>query len=193
MNNNDNILIMMAQINLKVGDLEGNLDIIKRHYFDAQSAGAHIFVTPELALCGYPPEDLIYKEHFIEMNMLYLDRLKEITSETYMILGHIDRDKNSMYNAASVIVNGNIAATARKIKLPNYGVFDEKRYFTPGTEPLVCDIAGLKTGINICEDIWTDDIVVLQKQKGAELIINISASPFDVDKKKNRMASLVLV
>ena len=180
--------IALAQINPTVGDLEANVKKISKFIKQARKTKADIVVFPELVICGYPPEDLILKEHFITSNIKALKALAREVSNIIAIIGFIDRDKKgNLYNAAAVIENKKLKGIYRKIELPNYGVFDEKRYFTAGKDPSVFKTKGLIFGVNICEDIWgSKGVAKLQKDKGARLIINISASPFHAGKRNSR-------
>ncbi len=184
--------IAMAQINPTVGDLKGNLDKIVRFATQAQELNADIITFPELAICGYPPEDLLLKEHFVEDNLRMLNSLVKKVSGIIAIVGFVDKDKKgNLYNAACIIHKGRIKAVYHKIELPNYGVFDEKRYFQSGKTSPVFMLGRVVFGINICEDIWkAKGVARLQANKGAELIINISASPYQAGKGNLRMKML---
>ncbi len=182
------IRIALAQINPTVGDLSGNkekiLDYIKR----AESAGSDIVLFPELALCGYPPEDLLLKRHFIENNIKVLRSISKETSNIIAVVGFVDSDgKGNIYNAAAVLYNRKVMGVYHKIKLPNYGVFDEKRYFIPGKRNYVFDIGDMCFGVSICEDIWDEDgVYISQVNGGADVLFNISASPYHAGKKNLR-------
>lgn len=174
--------IALAQINPIVGDLKGNQQKILDYINQAKSQEADLVVLPELALCGYPPEDLLHKEHFVQDNIKELQGLARKVSKITAIIGFVDMDKQKrLYNAAAVIVDGKIKGVYRKQELPNYGVFDEKRYFTAGDKQQVYKLNDIPFGVSICEDIWVD-----KKFKKAEIHINISSSPFDVGKLKER-------
>jgi len=184
--------IAVAQINPVVGDLKGNKKKILSFIKKAGSYAPDIIVFPELALTGYPPEDLLLKPHFIKDCGKYL---KEIVKENMfpgiLILGYVEGDKNNVYNAAAVIHKHRIAENYRKIKLPNYGVFDEKRYFTSGDNPLAICINDIKVGITICEDVWVEDSpYILRSLSNADLIVNISASPYHIGKINQRIKLL---
>ena len=146
--------IALAQINCTVGDLAGNavqiLDCANR----AKAQGATLLVTPELALSGYPPEDLLLRDGFISNGLESLHALAVQIQGITVVVGHPDQVGHHRFNAASVLRDGKISATYHKFKLPNHTVFDEVRYFTPGTEPCVFEHEGVKFGINICADIW---------------------------------------
>ncbi len=145
--------------------------------------GADLAVFPELCLCGYPPEDLLLKKHFSEDNMAFLDKLAGQSGETAMMVGFAEYKDGKCFNSLAVLQQGQIREVYRKNCLPNYGVFDEKRYFEPGTEAKTIEIDGVRVGLTVCEDIW--DINKLNKSLGSvklDMIINISASPFHIGK-----------
>ena len=179
-----NIRIALAQINPTVGDLKANKTKISDCVRKAYAQQADIVIFPELALTGYPPEDLLLKEHFILENLKLISQLAKEVKDVLVVVGFVDRDKNkNLYNAAALIYQGKVRAVYYKKQLPNYGVFDEKRYFTPGKSAPVFYYRGISVGVTICEDIWVDQGAHWeQAQKGAKLILNISSSPFDVNK-----------
>jgi NAD+ synthase (glutamine-hydrolysing) len=175
--------VALAQINSTVGDLAGNAKKISHYIKKAERCKADIVAFPELALTGYPPEDLILKPQFISDNLTELKKIAARTTGITVITGFVDAEKNSLYNAAAVIADGRIADIYHKIFLPNYGVFDEHRYFKSGKRFPVYHIAGAKIGINICEDIWhREGPARIQALAGAEVIININASPYEMGK-----------
>jgi NAD+ synthase (glutamine-hydrolysing) len=182
------ISIALAQINVTVGDLTGNALKISHAIESAVKAKADVVAFPELALCGYPPEDLLLKTHFIENNLKTINALAKKVHGITAIIGFVDSDsRNNIYNAAAVITDGKIRGVYHKQALPNYGVFDEKRYFTPGNTSGLFDIQGIPVGINICEDIWVEEgIHCAQAKAGAQVIINISSSPYERGKLKIR-------
>lgn len=182
----------MAQINTTVGDLEANKKIILGSIDRARSTGAGILLFPELTITGYPPEDLLLHTGFLRDNLRVLKEVAAYTtgSDTMVVVGFVDFPME-IYNAAAIIQNGEIKGVYRKMNLPNYSVFDERRYFTPGSRPLIIMSGSLKIGVNICEDIWvpagpTND----QAIAGANLILNLSASPFTSTKNLTRMSLL---
>lgn len=179
--------IALAQINCTVGDFNLNRDKILACIKDAIALKADIIAFPELAVTGYPPEDLLLKPKFIQDN---LDTVKDIASRVkgiIAVVGFVDKSGDRLYNAAAVIHDGKIKGVARKIFLPNYGVFDEKRYFCPGTKPLVLKIGKLAFGVNICEDIWhKEGPTRAQAKLKARLILNINASPYYSGRIKER-------
>ena len=179
--------IALAQINTTVGDFEGNCRKILAYVEQARRLGADIVAFPELALTGYPPEDLLVRPGFITANLRYLQELAASIHGITAIVGFVDRDKEDIHNAAAVIHNGQVAAVYRKMYLPNYGVFDEYRYFGPGHGPLNLRLNGAIVGINICEDIWQPvGPTEAQAREGAQVIINISSSPYHAGKIRQR-------
>jgi NAD+ synthase (glutamine-hydrolysing) len=199
--------IGLAQINPIVGDLTGNTEKIISFIEKAKRRKAHLVVFPELAVTGYPPKDLLLKKEFIEKNKQKLEQIRLHTHDVAAIVGFVDAVssskkniydvsavpfKKSLYNAAALIKNKEIIGVQYKTHLPSYDVFDEKRYFQPADKVHVFTIDGLRLGINICEDIWVDDGPTCQQvSKGAELIVNISASPFYAGKSKLRRQLIV--
>lgn len=178
--------LTLAQINPTVGDLEGNADRIIGRIEEARKLGADLVVFPELALTGYPPEDLLLKSQFISDNLAQLERISRSTRGITAILGFVDA-KDDLYNAAAVLSDGKQAGVYYKNYLPNYSVFDENRYFKEGREAPVFVLENRAIGINICEDIWyPNGPAVAQARAGAELIINISASPYRASKRELR-------
>ncbi len=178
------IRIGIAQINASVGDLEGNEKNILHFVEMASRQGVDIVSFPELAITGYPPEDLLLKPKFVEDNYTSLKRIAKKTAmlDMAIVVGFVDRS-DDIYNAAAVISKGKIAGVYHKNYLPNYGVFDEKRYFKSGTECPLFTIWGVPVGINICEDIWyPDGPCMSQALAGAQLIININSSPYHAGK-----------
>lgn len=180
----NSVRIGIAQINAGVGDLEGNVKKILQFAEAAGRQGADIVAFPELAVTGYPPEDLLLKPKFVEDNYASLERIAKKTSllEVAIIVGFVDRG-DDIYNAAAVISKGKIAGIYHKNYLPNYGVFDEKRYFKAGTGSPLFLLWGIPIGISICEDIWyPDGPCMSQALAGAQIIININSSPYHAGK-----------
>ncbi len=178
--------IALAQINPTVGDFKGNVSKIINYIGRAEKSGAHIVLFPELSITGYPPEDLLLKPKFIEDNLEALKMVQKRVRNIIAIVGFVDR-KDDIYNAAAVIYNGKLIDAYHKIYLPNYGVFDEVRYFQAGTRYPVYKIGDICFGVNICEDIWyPEGPARLQALAGAELIININASPYRIGKGRFR-------
>ncbi|UCE98438.1 MAG: NAD+ synthase [Dehalococcoidia bacterium] len=178
--------IGLAQINATVGDFAGNTKKIQKTIKEGKSLGIDILTFPELAICGYPPEDLLFKTNFISENQRSVRKIVDSSSGIDIIVGFVDSSKD-IYNAAAVIHDGKLVGVYRKIYLPNYGIFDEKRYFRTGSECPIYIIGGVGVGINICEDIWYEDGPTRKQiDSGAEIIINISASPYHFGKGKIR-------
>jgi len=176
--------VAIAQINTTVGDLSGNSQKILHALEAAVKAKADVVTFPEMAVCGYPPEDLLLKAHFVENNIKALDALARKVRGITAIVGFVDSDgAGKIYNAAAIIRDGAVKGVYRKRELPNYGVFDEKRYFTPGQTPGMFEVGGVKAGVNICEDIWIDRSVHMDQSKaGAKVLFNISSSPYEMGK-----------
>ena len=181
--------IALAQINPTVGDLEGNVARICAAYDEAEAAGCDIVAFPELAITGYPPEDLVLKPGFVADNLVALGKVAARTRRCAAVVGYVAADRD-IYNAAAMCVGGEIVGTYRKRLLPNYAVFDEARYFTPGhaSDPYeLYEIGGVKVGISICEDVWSPTgPLAEQAAGGAELNININGSPFHAGKSHDR-------
>jgi NAD+ synthase (glutamine-hydrolysing) len=176
----------MAQINTTVGDFDGNVKKILAAVDNARTQKADIVTLPELAICGYPPEDLLFKPQFIEANLHSIQKIVEASAGITVVAGFVDSD-GDIYNAAALISDGKLIGTYHKMFLPNYGVFDENRYFRAGSECPVYVINGIGIGVNICEDIWYEaGPATAQAYAGAEVIINISASPYHRGKGESR-------
>lgn len=178
--------IAIAQMNATVGDLNGNAEKIYQLASDAQQHGATLLITPELALCGYPPEDLLLRQDFNRACHDVLLSLAKRTSEIAMLVGHPHVEHGVCYNAASLLQEGRVVATYHKHALPNHTVFDEVRYFEKGNKPLVIDHQGIKMGVLICADVWESAPALQSKAAGAELLITLNASPFHVNKQSER-------
>ena len=173
------IRLALAQINVTVGDLAGNRQKILDHIHRARDLGAHIVVFPELAIPGYPPEDLLFKPRFIQSNIDVLYELVQATQGVVAIFGFVDRH-DDIYNAAAIACDGRLIDVYHKTYLPNYGVFDEDRYFQSGKTAGVYRLNGVSFGVTICEDIWYPGGPARQQALAgdAEVLINISSSPF---------------
>ncbi|MBU1277458.1 MAG: NAD+ synthase [Proteobacteria bacterium] len=187
--------IAQAQINPTVGDIDANLALIYEQSQRARAAGAHLVTFPELAITGYPPEDLLIKPRFLDDSRAAVQELAQRCQGINLVVGFADADpqRGQCYNAAAVISQGQVAAVYHKKELPNYGIFDEKRYFTPGAECLLLEMAGVRLMLTICEDVWVqgDECEVCALQQKAQVVLNISASPFHAGKldiRKNIMA-----
>lgn len=180
----------MAQVNSTVGDLEGNTRKVLEFISQGMALGVDLVLFPELAIPGYPPEDLLLKPQFVEDNLHCLNQIVEGSQGITVIVGFVDK-KDDIYNAAAVIHNGALAGVYRKVYLPNYGVFDEDRYFQAGSEYPVFVIGGIAIGVNICEDIWyPDGPARLQALSGAEVILNLNSSPYHAGKWRFRQEML---
>jgi len=179
--------LAIAQLNVTVGDLSGNRRLVADAIRRAQAWLADIVVVPELALTGYPPEDLLLKPQFVEANLQALTAVAPHARGLLALVGLVDRDRGGrLYNAAAVLGNGRWLATYHKQCLPNYGVFDEKRYFRAGTEPLVIASGGVKLGVTICEDLWEARPCRTLAAAGAQVVVNLSASPYHAGKLRDR-------
>jgi len=170
--------IAVAQINTTVGDFAGNAARIREAVDRARAAGALVVVAPELALCGYPPEDLLLRNDFCDRAAETLLELAGYAPEIALVVGHPHREGRARYNAASVLRGGGIERIYFKQRLPNYQVFDEKRYFEPGDAPCVFEAGGRRIAVTICEDLWFPEPAAQAKAAGAELLLSINASPF---------------
>ncbi|MEK6689697.1 MAG: NAD+ synthase [Nitrospirota bacterium] len=199
MKRNKKVRIALAQINPTVGDLTGNIKKIVDYIKKAKKSGAHLVVFPELAITGYPPEDLLLKPHFIKDNFKALKEVQGYTKGITAIVGFVDKksdsslkDRTGIYNAAAIMNNRKLIDIYHKVLLPNYGVFDEFRYFRPGKRYPVYFFNGILIGVNICEDIWfPDGPTKFQAKAGAKLIININGSPYHAGKRLLREKMLI--
>jgi NAD+ synthetase len=202
--------IAIAQLNATVGDIAGNVERIAGFAAQARAAGADVMITPELALCGYPPEDLLLREDFLRTCAAALDELATRVPDLYLVVGYPRGVNGRRYNSAAVLHGGRIIATYDKHNLPNYTVFDEKRYFDPATEPCTFPVDGLKLGVNICEDAWgalgrasampvelhdrpgitaetwDAEAPAAARDAGADVLLVLNASPYHVRKQRTR-------
>ncbi len=179
--------IAIAQINLLVGDIAGNARRVLAATRRARDElEAHAVVFPELTLAGYPPEDLLYKPHFLEQIDLALDDVAKQTTGITLVLGFPEAGDGLLFNSAAVLRDGEIHKVYRKQELPNYGVFDEKRYFHPGHAPCVFELEGVAVGVTLCEDIWLPGAVEQSALTGAKLVLNLNASPYHANKTHER-------
>jgi NAD+ synthase (glutamine-hydrolysing) len=177
----------LAQINTTVGDLEGNARKVREWTARARDLGADVVAFPELTITGYPPEDLLLRPRFIEDNLAALNSVLGDCRGLTAVIGYVDLTEGDIYNAAAVIHDGQLIDTYRKQHLPNYGVFDELRYFRPDETCPVYEIGGFGVGVNICEDIWyAGDPTRSQALGGAQVIININGSPYHAGKRRFR-------
>jgi NAD+ synthetase len=195
--------IYLGQINPTIGALQANAELIRRTYDDGVKAGADVVMVPELAVTGYPPRDLIDRQFFISAALEVRDALAAMTGNTALVFGCITRNEEwcgkPLHNTAVVAQNGRIVHEQHKCLLPTYDVFDELRYFEPGKGGKAIELAGARVGISICEDFWFDDEILGTKlycrnpiddlaRQNVEVILNISASPFDAGKRRSRYA-----
>lgn len=174
--------VSLCQINTTVGTFEKNLE--KTCDFISKAKNSHIIVFPELSLCGYMPQDIIYSSKFLDLNKLYFEKLKEHSKsiDSVIVVGFV-REEKAVYNSLGVLFKGEVLGFYDKRFLPNYNVFDEKRYFKSGEKDLLLDINDIRCGFSICEDIWYPDGTERQDAlKGAEVLININASPYALKK-----------
>ena len=180
------LTVALAQIDATVGDLDGNTDKIRAGIERARSEGAQVVVFPELALTGYPPEDLLIKTHFLRRAAERLEDLAESAEDIVALVGY-PQFRDDVYNAAAVLADGQVQAVYRKTYLPNYGVFDEQRYFAQGSEPALIEVDGVPIGLTICEDIWQPGPpATAEALAGAQVIVNLSASPYHAGKGRER-------
>src|SRR6202171_4449767 len=177
----------MAQLNLVGGDVDGNTSRIVAAAVAARDQHrADVVLVPELAVSGYPPEDLLFHSGMRLQVGRSLERLKREVRGITLIAGYPEYEGTTIFNSAVVIRDGAVIANHRKACLPNYRVFDEKRYFTPGTEPTVVDLNGVKVGVLVCEDVWDPHPARQSRAAGAEVLLVINASPYEVDKQTQR-------
>jgi NAD+ synthase (glutamine-hydrolysing) len=183
--------IAIAQLNFLVGDINGNAEkIIAAAERARDELKVQAVVFPELSVTGYPPEDLLLRPGFIQRAQEAVEKIKSNVSGITLIVGYPEKADSGLYNAAAVIKDGKIVTVCRKSNLPNYGVFDEKRYFIAGNDPCVTEIGAVSVGITICEDIWFSEPVMQAKQAGARFIVNLNASPFHLFKGQEREREL---
>ncbi|TMM11219.1 MAG: NAD+ synthase, partial [Actinobacteria bacterium] len=187
----DPLRVALAQLNATVGDIEGNARKIRDSIARARDEGAQLVVLPELALSGYPPEDLLLKTSFVDA---VGEALRDVAGEArdiVALVGFPER-RDDVYNAAAVLADGKVAAVYHKVYLPNYGVFDEQRYFQAGTYAALFELNGVAIGLTICEDIWEPGPpATTAALSGAQVIVNLSASPYHAGKPLEREEMLV--
>jgi len=187
--------IGFAQINATVGDLRGNCELILAAYERLAAAGAELVLTPELAITGYPPQDLVFKSRFVPQNLKILEKLHACVEQAALLVGFVDRNEGRgkpFRNAAALLERGKPIRKIHKSLLPTYDVFDEERYFEPASRVEPVEVGGKKIGVTICEDIWTEhylprplyDVEPVRSlvEQGAEIIVNLSSSPFSLHK-----------
>jgi NAD+ synthase (glutamine-hydrolysing) len=183
----------LGQFNASVGDISGNVEIMRRFYQQAQQLGVEVLVFPEMAVCGYPPEDLLLKKHFFEDNRRAVEQLaRDCPRNVIIIVGFAESAEKGYFNSLAMLEKAEIKRVYRKCILPNYGVFDERRYFRPGNGSVIVNINGMAVVFTICEDIW--QLEWMDKFLGEipikDIIVNISASPFHVGKLDQRQQML---
>ena len=177
--------IACAQVNPTVGDIRGNAELALRAIERATQEDIGILLLPELTLTGYPPEDLVLKEHFVEDNLDALEWVAS-TSGRLTVIGFVDRVEGRLYNAAAICGNHRVQQIYYKRLLPNYGVFDEERYFEPGESPGLTELGGTMFSTTVCEDIWVPELAAADVAEGASVLLNISASPYHLGKSHTR-------
>ena len=181
------IRLGLCQLNTVVGDLDGNVARILAAYDEAEAAGCDLALFPELAITGYPPEDLVLKPRFVTANREALEKVAARTGRCAAVVGFVDADPD-LHNAAAICADGRVVGTYHKRLLPNYAVFDEQRYFVPGETPLeLYEVAGVRVGVAICEDVWRGDgPIAAQAAGGAELVVIPNGSPYFEDRQIER-------
>lgn len=179
--------IALAQLNFSVGDIPGNITKILAAIEQAKAQQAHVILFPELCVTGYPPEDLLLRQDFLSQAECALQTLtSQVIGDIVAVIGHPRWDGEALFNSASAIHQGQVLASYDKMALPNYGVFDEQRYFQPGNRISLFEFNGTKMALTICEDIWQDGLIARNREVGAELILTLNASPFHAGKMQQR-------
>ena len=187
----DTLRLALCQVNPTVGALEANRKLIETALADAFDGGATLAVLPELALCGYPPEDLLLNAAFVDACEETLAGLAETVDRGVALVGTVEAESGRLYNSVAVLANGRVHGFARKARLPNYGVFDEQRYFEPASSGTVIEVSGMTIGVSVCEDIWFPAGPCAEAAaSGARLLVNCSASPFHAGKGAERLEML---
>ena len=187
------IRVALAQLNFRVGDFETNVELISEAYERAVEQQADLVVYSELAVCGYPPEDLLLKQQFLDDARSAVEQIAAKTSNTVAVVGFPELESDCLYNSAAICYQGSVKGIYRKQLLPNYSVFDEKRYFTPGASagPII-EIAGVNIGVSICEDLWFDEGPIDdQVSSGIGLVISLNASPYQRGKDSDRASTVI--
>ena len=184
----DSLRIALAQLNFLVGDVQGNAARVIATARSARESGADLVLFPELTLSGYPPEDLLFHRGFRRQIEAGLERVREEVAEVPVMLGFPEYTASGIYNSAALVSRGEIAAIHRKAELPNYKVFDEKRYFSEGSQPTVSQWQGVRAGLLVCEDIWAAQAAQMSRAAGAQLLLVINASPYEIHKQREREA-----
>ncbi len=178
--------IMMAQLAPQVGDIGYNVKLVRDACRRAQNAGCDVLALPELVLTGYPPEDLLLRDAFIRAVEAAVEQVAAFTGDTVVIFGHPRRARDGLKNSATLAADGSVISVYDKRALPNYGVFDERRYFTPGVGAEVFSIHGWRIGVGICEDLWDDAVAEGAASKPRDVLLNLNASPFHAGKQIER-------
>jgi NAD+ synthase (glutamine-hydrolysing) len=182
------VRVALAQVNPTVGDLTGNTRLVIDGIDRARDAGVDIVCFPELVITGYPPEDLVLKPSFVRDNLAQLNFVAQATKGISAVVGFVDQE-GDLYNAAAFLHDGEVKAVYHKVFLPNYGVFDEKRYFVPGHKCPILELDGMRIGLTVCEDCWfPSGPMAWQAHNGAQLLININGSPYHYGKRAPREA-----
>lgn len=185
------VRIALAQVNTTVGDIRGNVARLLAALDEARAQGAQVVALPELAITGYPPEDLVHKTGFVRANVDALDEVAEATGDLLAIVGFVDPGRGVLYNAAAICGGGRVLAVYHKHLLPNYGVFDERRYFQEGRGHTLVETPSGVLGVSVCEDAWSErGPVVSQGDHGAQIVVNINASPYHRGKLGERTSML---
>lgn len=187
----DTLNIALAQLNFLVGDIEGNAQLIIGAALQARDEiSADMVVFTELSITGYPLEDLLFRSSLMRRVQAAVNKIKNEVKDIYVVLGAPTQEGEQLFNSALIIYNSQVIATYHKHQLPNYEVFDEKRYFSQGSDACVINIEGVQIGITICEDIWFAEPIKKSKEAGAELLVNINASPYQFHKNRQRLEVL---
>ena len=185
------VRIALAQVNPTIGDLVGNAALVQRYIEQARAAGADVVAFPELVITGYPPDDLLLKRSFVADANAALESIASTTSGIAAVIGFVDESNGRLHNAAALISDGKIRGVYRKQHLPNYGVFDERRFFFSGDEIVLAEIDGLTFGVTVCEDLWLENGPHVDcAAAGAQMVININASPYHAGKGQERLGLL---
>ena len=182
--------IAIAQLNQVLGDLRGNAAAILAAAGEAGRAGARLVVTPELSLCGYPPEDLVLRPAFLDACASELASLASGVRGTPVVVGFPEREGGARYNSLAVLADRRVTTVYRKQQLPNYTVFDEERYFEPGTAPCIFDVDGVRCGVVICEDCWFEGPAMQSREAGAEIVVVPNGSPYHTHQQAARIAQI---
>ena len=186
------ISVGIIQENPIVGDIEGNLNLAISAIEDLSSNGSpDIFLFSEMFITGYPPEDLILRDDLLKYAYEAVKKLSEVKPESFIVIGYPKKEGDLIYNCAGVLRNHSIITEYKKQELPNYEVFDEKRYFEPGSSPGIFEVSGLRVALSVCEDIWHEKVIKQAYDNKADLILNINASPYHLKKIENRKELLI--